>query len=251
MAFYDSVSVIAGRAVVTIDLPEKHDKTPIIVQPRRRHTLVKKSKSQSSINNIPEVVLDLDSDKRYESLGHEAERDEEYLSSVKKTVSFGDISKEKLNQEYNLAHTSAISETTFLALPTNVELRKKSLSERRQSRSLHIKIDSPKEIPIIRQSSVPKFFLDTPEMNQTESSLVKTPLASLQSPMICKDGFCYDLKSVVQIEKMNFSEKDKKNVPLVHKDSSAYRLGNIRDRILLKKSKSSVSSTNLPHSNYI
>lgn len=76
MAFYDSVSVIAGRAVVTIDLPEKHDKTPIIVQPRRRHTLVKKSKSQSSINNIPEVVLDLDSDKRYESLGHEAERDE-------------------------------------------------------------------------------------------------------------------------------------------------------------------------------
>lgn len=259
MAFYDSVSVIAGRAIVTIDpLPVKKESSPIISQPRKRNFIVK-SKSQSSMQHVTPVILETNYDldeKGYSSLGNDSkysEKNEEEVSSTnigKKTVSFGDISNRPF--ENTVADTPAVSENTFLSPPPTVEMRKKSLMERRQSRSLHLKIDGPKEVPIIRQSSVPKFFLETPETNQQDSSLVKSPLTALQSPMICKNGFCYDLKSVVQIEseKMNVGEQEKKHIPLVHRESTS-RLSQIKDKIKLKKSKSTVSTSNIPHSNYI
>ncbi|CAG9835913.1 unnamed protein product [Diabrotica balteata] len=260
MAFYDSVSVIAGRAIVTIDpLPEKKDKSPIIVQPRRRNTIIQKSKSQSSIPNIPSVILDPHFEERgYDSLGSDTTHlnplepeFQDNSAAVKKTVSFGDITDTKL--ENTIANTAAQSENTFLSPPPVMGVPRKSLMERRQSRSLHLKINYPKEVPIIRQSSVPKFFVDTPEDNQQDSVLVKSPLAALQSPMICKDKFCYDLKSVVHMEdeKIKQAEHARKIHPLVHRVSSSSKLAGIKDRIKLTKSKSTLSSSNIPHSHHI
>ncbi|XP_056641422.1 uncharacterized protein LOC130448191 [Diorhabda sublineata] len=259
MAFYDSVSVIAGRAIVTIDpLPVKKEKSPIISQPRKRNFMIK-SKSQSSMQRVTPVILETNYDleeKDCNSLANDSKylekNDEEdsCTNIVKKTVSFEDISDRTF--ENSVADTPAISENTFLSPPPTVETRKKSLMERRQSRSLHLNIDGSKEVPIIRQSSVPKFFLETPDTNQYDSILVKSPLTALQSPIICKDGFCYDLKSVVQIEseKINVGEQDKKHIPLVHRESTS-RLLQIKDKIKLKKSKSTVSTSNIPHTNYI
>lgn len=112
------------------------------------------------------------------------------------------------------------------------------------SKSLYLKIDFPKEVPVIRQNSMPKFFLDTPEHNQTESTLVKGQLTSLQSPMVVQEKFSYDLYSVVQREKTKTAPKE---VVPIHRESS--RLALIKNK--LKKSKSTVSATNIPHSNYI
>ncbi|CAG9856226.1 unnamed protein product [Phyllotreta striolata] len=253
MAFYDSVSVIAGRAIVTIEpLPEKKKKQPPDYQsglPRQR--ALAKSKSQSSVAGAPDLVLVTDED----DIGLSCKWKEDDCpaiknrpSPIKKTVSFGDITADKSTTPKPIAEITSTSTSDVLSPPSNVELRRKSLSERRQSRSLHLRIDQPKEVPIIRQSSVPKFFLDTPDALQAESSLVRAPLTSLQSPRICGDGFCYDLKSVVQIERMLESEKGRRReaVPQVHRESSTGKLSSI---IKLKKSKSSAG--NLPHSNYI
>lgn len=116
------------------------------------------------------------------------------------------------------------------------------------SKSLYLKIDFPKEVPVIRQNSMPKFFLDTPEHNQTESSLVKGPLTSLRSPMVAKEVFSYDLYSVVQREKTK-SQSTPREIAPIHRESS--RLALIKEKIKLKKSKSTVSASNIPHSNYI
>ncbi|KAJ8970431.1 hypothetical protein NQ317_014983 [Molorchus minor] len=116
--------------------------------------------------------------------------------TMKKSVSFDNVlTRTKLELDEDISKSS-----TTLKKP-DVESRKKSLIERRMSKSLYLKIDYPKELPIIRQNSVPKFFLDTPEQNQTESTLIKSPLTSLQSPMVGTEH-SFDLYSVVQMEKI-------------------------------------------------
>ncbi|KAG5889702.1 hypothetical protein JTB14_029732 [Gonioctena quinquepunctata] len=248
MAFYDSVSVIAGRAIVTIDpLPEK-EKLPILQQPRRLNRESSKKKqnpNEASVQRIPSFVLDRVSDEI--TAGGDAQDLLQEKEEPRKTVSFEDISSNKDEVESSLGLSKASS--AYLEPPESVELRKKSLMERRTSKSLHLRIDFPKDMPIIRQSSVPKFFVDTPEENQAPTTLLKCPYTSLQSPMVCAAPFSYDLKSVVQIESCKRNPADCINTVPIHKEPS--RLSHIKEKIKLKKSRSTVSSSNIPHTNYI
>nr|CAI5850250.1 unnamed protein product [Callosobruchus analis] len=295
IAFYDSVSVIAGRAVVTIDpLPAADKKDDVIVQQPRRLTWQERLKNDRNTSHqraLPALEEKAEPKKekpasisRIEELKNEEraikesslsnarmftlesgtnEEDEENssksldtrrgsidqdskLSAINKSFSCGSILD--VSKEPNDSRTTFKSENNLMD-DMKVELRKKSLSERRLSKSLYLKIDYPKELPIIRQSSVPKFYLDTPEQNQTESTLIKTPLTALQSPMICdKDGFCFDLKSVVQMEKLK-QQVQKENPNNIHRESS--RLSHIKGKIKLRKSKSTLSANSLPYTNHI
>lgn len=97
-----------------------------------------------------------------------------------------------------------------------VKLRKKSsLMERRMSKSLSLNFGDylnhrhRSELPIIRQSSVPKFYLETPTVVDEKTSLPIDsstnlrggPSCTLTSPIRPKTfRFEYDLKSIVQME---------------------------------------------------
>ncbi|KAJ8924135.1 hypothetical protein NQ315_006919, partial [Exocentrus adspersus] len=251
MAFYDSVSVIAGRAIVTIDpLPVKDkEPVPVVQQPRRLRW-----QEQMRNPKQPPGLLDKSSDEGTSSdTTDNVLRDEELLQEPK-TIS-KEITSRKVVSFENAANVTELPKpkpeptlnVTNLTVP-DVETRRKSLRERRMSKSLYLKIDFPKEVPVIRQNSMPKFFLDTPEHNQTESSLFRGALTSLQSPMVSNDEFSYDLYSVVQMEKTK-NQNSPKEVAPIHRESSRLRL--IKEKIKLKKSKSTVSASNIPHSNYI
>lgn len=127
-----------------------------------------------------------------------------------------------------------------------VETRRKPLRERRMSKSLSLKLSLSQELPIIRQNSVPKFFLDSPDEHYTESTLVKGPLTALQSAQVATKGFAFNLQSVVQIETER--QQQEKEIPTVHRVASKISL---KDRMKLRKSKSTVSASNVPHINYI
>lgn len=128
-----------------------------------------------------------------------------------------------------------------------VETQRLPLRQRRMSKSQSLKLSLSQELPIIRQNSVPKFFLGSPDEHYTESTLLKTPLTALQSTRVSPQGFSFDLKSVVQIEKDR--QQQEKDFPTVHRAVSSKL--SIKDRIKLRKSKSTVSASNIPHTNYI
>lgn len=133
--------------------------------------------------------------------------------------------------------------------PTADPQQRKSLRERRMSKSLHLKIEQPKELPLVRQQSMPKFYLDTPSLEE-QVAMYRTPTASLVSPLPKKAGFQFDLYSVVQIENEKF--QNNVNTKVHRKDSErSSRLLQMKERIMLKRSKSSVGPvTNLPHSHH-
>lgn len=122
------------------------------------------------------------------------------------------------------------------------------------SKSLYLRLDLPnKEVPIIRQHSVPKFFLDTPEDNQTtyESALVKNQSQVLTSPVSSASGFTYDLYSIVQMAKAKSQEDKNKLQSPAATHHSTNRLIQIKERIKLRKTKSMLSANTIPHTNYM
>lgn len=264
MAFYDSVSVIAGRAIVTIDpLPERKKETePVVDQPRKKLKWPEKNSRGLEPNYLKKVPFiykeKLPEKESTDTDGAESETHTKLIqkkllhkAQIKKSVSFHNIpdktSSSSSDEEYR-----AKSENLIVPEEEEVKLRKKSLTERRMSKSLSLKIgDFPKELPIIRQSSVPKFYLDTPEENQFKSSaIVPNSAMILKSPMAASSEFNFDLYSVVQIEKDRQTTQVTKNPPVpIHRESSKLNL--IKDKIMLKKSKSTVSASNLPYSNHI
>lgn len=127
-----------------------------------------------------------------------------------------------------------------------VEIRRKPLRERRMSKSLSLKLSLSQELPIIRQNSVPKFFLDSPGEHYSESTLVKGPLTALQSAKVRTEGFTFNLRSVVQMETER--QQQEREMPTVHRAASKISL---KDRMKLRKSKSTVSASNVPHINFI
>lgn len=159
--------------------------------------------------------------------------------TVKKTVSFHNI----ITRTEDIAETSRES----ISSPESpVEIRRKPLRERRMSKSLTLKLSLSQELPIIRQNSVPKFFLDSPDEHYSESTLVKTPMTALQSAKVSTGGFAFNLRSVVLME--NERQKQEKEMPTVHRAASKISL---KDRMKLRKSKSTVSASNIPYVNYI
>lgn len=173
--------------------------------------------------------------------------------TVKKTVSFHNImARNEETEEFNRESTSSPE--------SPIAMRRKSLHERRMSKSFSLKLSLSQELPIIRQNSVPKFFLDSPDERYSESTLVKSPLTVLQSAKVASPEFKFDLKSVVHIQTKQEQEvKDKeKEKPTIHRAASKISLKeraaskiSLKDKMLLRKSKSTLSASNLPHINHI
>lgn len=109
-------------------------------------------------------------------------------------------------------------------------------------------LDFPKELPIIRQNSMPKFYLDTPDENQMkDSALVKTSALTVKTPAPAE--FNFDLQSVVQLQKDIQTSQAKQPPAPIHRETSKLNL--LKDKILLKKSKSTLSASSLPHTNHM
>ncbi|CAH0552016.1 unnamed protein product [Brassicogethes aeneus] len=234
-AFYDSVSVIAGRAIVTIDpLPPKKDQ-PIVVQPKRLkwHSTSSKSLIRSLSKSVPAIFVDKSNETS------ESSEDEKKVEIVEPAIPLEPskaVSTPEVNQKPSLLDPNGLEQPT----------RKKSLRERRMSKSLYLKIDAiPKEVPIIRQQSMPKFYLDTPEDNQSDSTLCRAPSAILTSPVINNPNG-YDLYSIVQIEKTKSFCAPSECAP-VHKESNRYQ--QIKEKMKLRKSKSTINTASLSNIN--
>lgn len=211
IAFYDQVALIAGRSIVTIEpLPKKPK--PIAQQPRPRVRWWETEREAGENNNGPQI-------------------------QVKVFEIYDPPPKEK----------PAVDRLEPVLLNVDeVKLRPKSLAERRNSRSLTLNIDRRHEIPIIRQASMPKFFIDTPEV-QTDPVAFREPSSVFLSPLsVTNLSDPFDLKSVVQLE------KDNRNVPSahIHRQQSAYfsRLSLIKDKLKAGKLTRQGSTSNLPHS---
>ncbi|XP_031344614.1 uncharacterized protein LOC116171773 isoform X1 [Photinus pyralis] len=212
IAFYDQVALIAGRSIVTIEpLPKKPKAITQQPKPRVRWWETEREEGENN-NNAPQVqvkVLEIDDQPP----------------------------KEK----------PAVNRLDPMLLNLGeVKLRPKSLAERRNSRSLTLNIDRRHEIPIIRQASMPKFFIDTPEVH-TDPVAFREPSAVFISPLSVNHlSDPFDLKSVVQLE------KDNRNVPAapIHRQQSAYfsRLSLIKDKLKAGKLTRQGSASNLPHS---
>ncbi|RZB39435.1 uncharacterized protein BDFB_001471, partial [Asbolus verrucosus] len=234
MAFYDSVSVIAGRAVVTIDpLPEEK---PIVQQPTRklRWQNDETDHNKENISKSVPVIYEM------------AEEEKEEKSKSKEETK----TQDGVTSQADKTDRPKLETLKPENLEPEVEIRRKSLKERRMSKSLYLKIDQPKEIPIIRQQSMPKFYLDTPEDRDQTTSMFRTPSVALTSPVPKSSAFVYDLYSVVQMERER-AQNMSNQVPVHRKESErSSRLMQIRDKIKLRRVKSSLGTpvTNLPHS---
>lgn len=216
LAFWDSVSMIANRSA-------------IIMQPSpSKLSLYQQDEPITFIVTTPSQETDFNKIKETSSRN---------LTDEEKYIKINDITDEpKKKYRKKSAIEELIDKKT---LPNGEKERKKSLKERRNSTAdltldLSCKDDNEfHEIPIIRQDSVPKFFLNyTPEYNPfAESNVLTSPMVS-QSPK-------FDLKSVVQIE------KEIEQATQVKRISS--RMANIRRKmapILIKKG----STKSLPDS---
>ncbi|KAF2883295.1 hypothetical protein ILUMI_22884 [Ignelater luminosus] len=282
MAFYDQVSLIAGRAIVTIDPLPKQPK-PIEHQPVRRvrwwednvdeqnkeneakniqcpFSLAIPTIMESSREDLTSSTEELDSinDKKIDnSINVTDSKTEE--NNTPSNSDAGDSSKTQNSQsDSNLQISSEPvkpaasrkSSSALLSINEEVKLRKKSLRERRMSRSLTLNIDRNLELPIIRQVSMPKFYIDTPEANQLDSSVLMTPSATLMSPILPRStqNDSFDLRSVVQLENEYRAQVQSVPVPVHKQLTPPSRLSQIKEKLKSTKIKRQGSATNLPNS---
>lgn len=218
-AFYDNVAFIANRAIFTIE-PVNTQPKPIVDQPKKKLRWFEAEENPDDIiecRNVPQ--------KKKMSIVHE-----ESDSSSIDTVDMGE--EQKIIKDEKLPIIKPPEEK-----PT-VQLRKKSLQQRRLSKALSLQIDPErKELPLIRQSSVPKFYIATPELNQIDSCVARTPSITLNTPILPQiHKFNYDLSSVVQIHKELQSSFNRPNKPEVRRAMS------LKEKI---KRQSSLISLNL------
>lgn len=234
MAFYDSVAIIAGRSIVTIDpLPEKPKEEPIVQQPRRiRWWEGDDSENEQSSpieeNHIPEVIQD-----KSASVSCETLLDSRNLLNLSvDSVTSKDSPEEKPKREQRSPSISKLGRAQTLAvIDDEVKMRKKSLRERRMSRSQTFTFNTSSELPLIRQLSMPKFYLETPEADQIESAIAKTPSTAL-SPVQPHNRFNFDLRSVVQMEKeKDYSKSHTHHVPVHGEVERSSRLAQIREKL--------------------
>lgn len=257
MAFFDSVSIIAGRAIVTIDpIPEKTKQPPVVHQPKRIKWFVqdddkkneendKKSNNKENIPVINTNNADSDSDKQDDVSSKNS------LNLSVNTQGSKDSILEKPGQrrDQRSPSVSKLNRAQTLAVIRNdddIQMRKKGLRERRMSRSqtFNFNYNNNIELPLIRQSSMPKFYLDTPD--QTDSAMVKTPGTAL-SP-VPTTRFDFDLRSVVQLEKDKEMEMKSGHVPVHGDPERSSRLAQIRGKLRPLKIKRQQSVSNIPNS---
>lgn len=273
MAFYDQVSLIAGRAIVTID---SKPKAPIEHQPVRKLRWFENQSDQKNVENVlrstekqinkentvqtPIIIEPVDIPQTKDEVDSKSNlKNEEEEVTVETNLSSNLLQNEVTPSENNHPNeivksstTPNIKSTSLLNVANESErTRKKSLRERRMSRSLTLTIDRNIELPVFRHTSMPKFYLDTPEMNQTDSTFLMTPSATLTSPVLPRnsDSAYFDLRSIVQIENEHRYTHNQTPVPVHHKQFSPHsRLSQIKDKLKSTKLKKSGSSTNLPNS---
>lgn len=206
MAFWDNVSVIANRSAIIMQ-PSASKLS--LYQPDEPLTFNVPVSSQKI--NIPPSNANIN------------------LTDEEKYVKINDSNDQRNKNRKKSTIEDLIDRKTA---PDDEKERKKSLKERRNSTvdltlDLSFKLDNDfHEIPIIRQDSVPKFFLNyTPEYNPFAESNVLT------SPVVAKTPQ-FDLKSVVQIE------KEYEQATQVKRALTQKRIANIKRKmvpILLKK----------------
>ncbi|KAF5280875.1 hypothetical protein FQR65_LT03024 [Abscondita terminalis] len=238
IAFYDQVALIAGRSVVTIDALPKEPK-PIAHQPRptlrwwEDNVDEQNQKNESKTNGVQPTTVDIKP------------------ISNKDLPSISDVTKTEIIKEQPINDKQEPKNQNLLQVIEPVKMRKKSLAERRASRSLTLTIDRNLELPIIRQVSMPKFYIETPESNQMDPNYFKEPSSVLTSPVIKDPSDLFDLRSIVQLEKDNRNSQSSGVAP-VHKhapqSSSHSRLSLIKEKLKTTKLKKQASTSNLPHS---
>lgn len=234
-AFYDSVSVIAGRAIVTIDpLPEKpKQEEPIVQQPRRIRWWEGDDDTDDASPDTENIPIVIEDKSKSASVSCETLLDSRNLLNlnVDSSVTSKDSPEEKREPKRD-QRSPSISKLgraqTLAVIDDEIKMRKKSLRERRMSRSQTFTFNTSSELPLIRQLSMPKFYLETPEADQIESAIVKTPSSAL-SPVQPRNRFNFDLRSVVQMEK----EKDyyQTHAPVHGEQERSSRLAHIRGKL--------------------
>lgn len=255
MAFFDSVSIIAGRAIVTIDpLPEKQKEHPVVHQPKRikwfevgddDKTNEENDEKSNNKENIPVMNANSahsDSDKQDNVSSKNA------LNLSVQTLNLKDSTFEKAvkTRDQRSPSVSKLNRAQTLAVIRNdddIQMRKKGLRERRMSRSQTFNFNNNIELPLIRQASMPKFYLDTPDY--TDSAIAKTPGTAL-SP-VPTSRFDFDLRSVVQLEKDKEMENKSGQVPVHGDPERSSRLAHIRGKLRPLKIKRQQSVSNIPN----
>lgn len=235
MAFYDSVAIIAGRAVVTIDpLPEK-PKHPIVQQPTKRLRWWEDDKTTvPSIAEKTESSISSDEGIEIKNSGYPSP-DEKEEEADKPVAARRD--QRSPSAKLSRAQTLAVIDDGKRGL---------RLRERRMSRSQTFNFNTGVELPLVRQLSVPKFYLDTPDAAQAELTAVKSPNTVLSPVQPGINRFNFDLRSVVQMEKEKGDARS--SVPVHGEPERSSRLAQIRGKLNPLKIKRQPSMTNVPNS---
>lgn len=248
MAFYDSVAIIAGRSIVTIDpLPEKQ-RQPIVHQPKKLVRWFEDDNSDSEIlkENIPVIVEDkCNVSTSSDEISQDTTDSASNLRVEPKADKEDETGKTAVKNEQRSPSISKLGRAQTLAvIDDEIKMRKKSLRERRMSRSQTFNFNTNSELPLIRQLSMPKFYLDTPDIHQKETTIVRSPSMALMSPVQPVNQFSFDLRSVVQMEK----EKDQSRVPVHVEPERSSRLAHMRGKLIPLKIKGHSPMSNVPNS---
>ncbi|XP_022902601.1 uncharacterized protein [Onthophagus taurus] len=254
MAFYDNVALIANRAIFTIDpLPPKEPAVPVVTQPKRKirwfeneddfindnQNVVRERRStliRRKMSVVPEEDNDTISQTTIDTVdgGHQENKNENERVKPEEVKTNGEVKKD--NKE--ILNESDKNKTELVKpIENSVELRKKTLQERRTPKGLTLMINRP-ELPVIRQNLMPKFYLDTPEENQIYyTGVSRTPSLTLTAP-VKPISFEFDLKSVVQIQKDVPPPSENANKPK--------RTQSVKEKLLKRQSSSqSINPHNL------
>lgn len=251
MAFYDSVAIIAGRSIVTIDpLPEKpKEEEPIVQQPRRIRWWEGDDYDDHHDTPSKESIPVVTQEKRNSvSVSCETLLDSRNLLNLSvDSVASKDSPEDKPKREHRSPSISKLGRAQTLAvIDDEIKMRKKSLRERRMSRSQTFTFNISSELPLIRQLSMPKFYLETPEADQIEATIAKTPSTAL-SPVQPHSRFDFDLRSVVQMEKEKDFSKSQTHVPVHGESERSSRLAQIRGKLNPLKIKRQPSMNTSPN----
>lgn len=245
MAFYDSVAVIAGRAVVTIDpLPEKQKQQPVVQQPMKRLRWWEDGKKET----VPSITEEKSDSSISSDEGIEI-KNTGYLSSDDKPEKEEEMEKLEVKKDQRSPSVNKLSRAQTLAVIDDGK-RGMRLRERRMSRSQTFNFNTGAELPLVRQLSMPKFYLETPDVTQPDLNMVKSPSSALSPVQPGINQFNFDLRSVVQMEKDKEKEKveARAGVPVHGEPERSSRLAQIRGKLNPLKIKRQSSMTNVPNS---
>lgn len=161
-------------------------------------------------------------------------------------------SQDRLNKTSDLSTTKSESKDNLLKPEEPVKIRKKSLKERRMSKCASLNFDHiyKLELPMVKQNSMPRFYLDTPDDHQLDSAIARAPSIALSSPIQPKsEKFSYDLRSIVEIQKeqLNLNHLNNNNKTQVHKENNHHSFHKLVQIARLSKIKKHASTNSLPN----